>query len=71
MWVSEITEEDLRNEIIDKLLFNGIEDTGEKGDCIIVLGSIKASEYRVPVAVNAYNSGRASKIMLAEASASL
>ena len=64
MWVSEITEEDLRNEIIDKLLFNGIEDTGEKGDCIIVLGSIKASEYRVPVAVNAYNSGRASKIML-------
>lgn len=45
-------------------MFEGIEDTGEKGDCIIVLGSIKASEYRVPVAVNAYNSGRANKIML-------
>lgn len=64
MWVSKITEEDLSNEIIDKMLFEGIEDTGEKGDCIIVLGSIKASEYRVPVAVNAYNLSRANKIML-------
>ena len=30
MWVSKITEEDLSNEIIDKLLFEGIVDTGEK-----------------------------------------
>ena len=51
MWVSKITEEDLSNEIIDKLLFEGIVDTGENIDCIIVLGSTKASKYRVPVAV--------------------
>ena len=61
MWVSKITEEDLTDEIIDRLLFEGLEDTGENVDCIIVLGSIKATKYRVPVAINAYNAGRAKK----------
>ena len=64
MWVSKITEEDLTNELVDRLLFKDLEDTGENIDCIIVLGSIKATKYRVPVAVNAYNAGRANKIML-------
>ena len=50
--------------MIDKLLFQGLEDTGENADCIIVLGSIKAAKYRVPVAVEAYKAGRASKLML-------
>lgn len=64
MLVSKIKEEDLTLDIVDRLLFKGIEDTGENVDCIIVLGSIKATKYRVPVAVDAYNAGRASKIML-------
>lgn len=64
MLVSKIREEDLTIETVDKLLFQGLEDTGECADCIIVLGSIKASKYRVPVAVDAYNNGRASKILL-------
>jgi len=64
MWVSKITEDNLTEEIIDRLLFEGLADTGENVDCIIVLGSIKATKYRVPVAVNAYNAGRANKIML-------
>lgn len=64
MLVSKIKEEDLTFEIVDRLLFQGLEDTGENADCIIVLGSIKAAQYRVPVAVNAYNAGRANKIML-------
>lgn len=64
MWVSEITEEILTDEVVDRLLFEGLEDTGEDVDCIIVLGSIKATRYRVPMAVDAYNSGRANKIML-------
>jgi len=64
MLVSRIREEDLSVEVIDKLLFQGIEDTGENADCIIVLGSIKAAKYRVPVAVDAYKAGRASKVML-------
>lgn len=64
MLVSSIKEDDLSYEMIDRLLFRGLEDTGDNADCIIVLGSIKAAKYRVPVAVDAYNAGRASKIML-------
>jgi uncharacterized SAM-binding protein YcdF (DUF218 family) len=64
MLVSKIKEEDLSGEVVDKLLFQGLEDTGETVDCIIVLGSVKAAKYRVPVAVDAYNAGRASKLML-------
>lgn len=64
MLVSKIKEEDLSLEIVDRLLFQDIEDTGEIADCIIVLGSVKAAKYRVPVAVDAYRAGRAKKIML-------
>ena len=64
MLVSRIKEEDLTSKVIDRLLFQGLEDTGESADCIIVLGSIKASKYRVPVAVDAYNAGRAGKLIL-------
>ena len=64
MLVSTIKEEDLTFEVVDRMLFQGLEDTGENADCIIVLGSVKAAKYRVPVAVDAYVAGRASKIML-------
>ena len=64
MLVSKLKKEDLSIDTVDKLLFQGLKDTGEKVDCIIVLGSIKAAQYRVPVAVDAYNAGRASKVML-------
>ncbi len=64
MLVSRIKEEDLTVEVVDRLLFQGLEDTGENADCIIVLGSVKAAKYRVPVAVDVYKAGRAGKIML-------
>ena len=64
MLVSKIKEKDLTVELVDRLLFQGIEDSGEKADCIVVLGSLKAAKYRVPVAVDAYNAGRANNIML-------
>lgn len=64
MLASKIKEEDLTVEVIDKLLFQGLEDTGEDADCIIVLGSAKAAQYRVPVAVEAFKAERAAKIML-------
>ena len=64
MLVSKITEENLTTEVIDRLLFQDLEDTGDKADCIIVLGSLKASKYRVPVAVDAYKAGRANKLVL-------
>lgn len=64
MFVSNIKEEDLSIELVDRLLFQGLEDTGENADCIIVLGSMKAAKYRVPVAVQAYQAGRAGRILL-------
>lgn len=64
MWVSKITEENLTNDVIDCLLFEGLKDNGASVDCIIVLGSIKAAKYRVPVAAEAFFSGRSEKIML-------
>lgn len=64
MRVSQITENDLTFEIVDRLLFHDISDTGEKADCILVLGSSKAAKYRVPVAAQAYNAGRSGKVML-------
>lgn len=64
MLVSSIKEEDLSVELVDRLLFQGLEDTGENVDCILVLGSVKAAQYRVLVAVEAYKAGRARKMML-------
>lgn len=64
MWVSKITKEDLTNDVIDRLLFEGLEDNGASVDCIIVLGSIKAAKYRVPAAAQAFFAGRSERIML-------
>lgn len=64
MLVSTIKEADLTPEIIDRLLFRGLEDTGDTADYIIVLGSMKATQYRIPVAAKAYHAGRANKILL-------
>ncbi len=64
MWVSKITEENLTNDMVDCLLFEGLYDCGEKVDCVLVLGSSKAVKYRVPVAARVYLEGRAKKIMM-------
>ena len=64
MLVSSLKEDDLTFEVVDKLLFHDLEDTGENADCIIVLGSSKAAKYRVPVALDVYNANRVKKIML-------
>lgn len=64
MLVSAVKEIDLTPELIDRLLFRGLEDSGENADCILVLGSMKAAKYRMPVAVEAYKVGRAKKILL-------
>lgn len=64
MWVSRIKKDSLTNEVIDRLLFEDLNDNGASADCIIVLGSIKAAKYRVPVAAKAFFSGRSEKIML-------
>lgn len=41
-------------EIVDKLLFEGLDYKGETADVIIVLGSRKACDYRVPLAAKLF-----------------
>ena len=64
MFISELTNKELTDKIIDSVLFEGLEDTGADADCIIVLGSTKASQYKVPIAVSAYKEKRAPKLLL-------
>ena len=64
MFISELKNRELTDKIIDSVLFEGLEDTEEAADCIIVLGSTKASQYKVPIAVSAYKEKRAPKLLL-------
>jgi uncharacterized SAM-binding protein YcdF (DUF218 family) len=64
MKLSQLNIEALSFADIDRLLFEGLEYTGEAADAIMVLGSRKACEHRVPTAARLYRSGRAERIIL-------
>ncbi|OPJ60408.1 YdcF family protein [Clostridium oryzae] len=64
MKVSSLKKADLTNEIIDKMLYEGMEDVEDNGDCIMVLGSMKAHKYRLPKAVSIYQDKRSSKLLV-------
>lgn len=64
MNVSELYKEELDDNTINKILFEGIKESRTEADCILVLGSEKAPEYRVPKAVELYQSGLAPYIMM-------
>lgn len=59
MKASQLTKENITPEIVDKLLFEGLDYNGEKADVIIVLGSRKACDYRVPLAAKLFQEGKA------------
>ncbi|RDW18122.1 hypothetical protein CWR48_11050 [Oceanobacillus arenosus] len=63
MKISELQSEMLTDEQKTALIYRNIEDNHEKGDCIFVLGSSKAVEYRLPKAIQLYNEGRAKKLL--------
>ena len=52
--VSELETSMLNDRIIDQVLFEGLADDGGKADWILVLGSNKASQYRMPKAVEEF-----------------
>lgn len=64
MLVSRLTDDLLTDELLDRLLFAGLEDSGMNADCAIVLGSSKAVKYRVPVAAELYHAGRVGSMMM-------
>lgn len=64
MMVSQLNEHLLNIDIVDRILFADLEYNNQCADCIMILGSLKATKYRVPVGVSLYKEGRSSKILL-------
>lgn len=63
MRLSEIDVENLDLETADKILFSHLGECAESADLIMVLGSKKACDYRVPVAARLCNEGRAPYVL--------
>ena len=63
MRISEINPYALTRPLVDKLLYDGLEYNGERADLIMVLGSSKASLYRVPAAAKLYFDGKAEHLI--------
>lgn len=52
MKISELDPNQLSNETMTQLLFNGIGDDEKEADCIFVFGSSKSVQYRVPTEID-------------------
>lgn len=61
--ISELDPKHLTKTQMTNLLFEGIDDDGQSGDCILVLGSSQCLKYRLPKALELYGAGRAGKIL--------
>ena len=64
MKVSQITKEQINDELVDKILYEGMEYKQQPIDVAIILGSSKAHTYRLPYAVDVYKKGLISKIIV-------
>jgi hypothetical protein len=64
MYLSQLNLEDLDYSIINKILFENLNDDGLVGDIILVFGSVTAHIYRVPKAVELLKAKRAQKIIM-------
>ncbi|PWV94472.1 DUF218 domain-containing protein [Paenibacillus cellulosilyticus] len=64
MLLSELSVEDLDHTMINRIIFENLNDDGLIGDVVLVFGSITAPVYRVPKAVELLHSNRASKIIM-------
>lgn len=64
MLLSQIDENQLNDNIINKMLFDIPKDDGLKGDCIWVFGSNITQNERVKIAAKLYKEGRAPFVLL-------
>ena len=62
--LSELLSCEPTDENITRLLYDGLDYDGRAAELIMVLGSRKACEYRVPEAVRLYKNGRAPVILV-------
>ncbi len=63
MRISQINHLALTRPLVDKLLYDGLEYPGGHADLIMVLGSSKASLYRVPAAAKLYFENKAEYLL--------
>ena len=63
MYISQLNFEELTREQITNFIFKDMEDDYHTGDCILVVGSKTAVQYRLPTAIELYKQGRAKKIL--------
>lgn len=63
MRLTELKENLLSEAVVDRLLFGGLEYRGQSGDLVMVPGSRKACEYRVPFAHEIFGQTRAEKYL--------
>lgn len=63
MRIEELKYKDITREIVDKVLYENMEYTGETAEIAIVLGSSKATKYRIPMAVKLYQENKIQKIL--------
>lgn len=64
MKISTLTTDNLTIEIIDKILYENIEDNNATVDIILTLGSRFADKYRIPKAVSLYKDQRSNRILM-------
>lgn len=64
MKLSELLNESPTDENIQRLLYSGLDYDGSSAGAIMVLGSRKACDYRVPEAARLYSEGRALVMLL-------
>ncbi|MCZ8538644.1 YdcF family protein [Paenisporosarcina quisquiliarum] len=63
MNISQLEPNKLTDLQMTELIYSNLEDDNKNGDCILVPGSNKAVEYRLPKAIQLYKQGRANKIL--------
>lgn len=61
--ISQLEPNKLTDLQMTELIYKNLEDDNEIGDCILVPGSNKAVQYRLPKAIQLYKQGRANKIL--------
>ncbi|WP_272508384.1 YdcF family protein [Paenisporosarcina quisquiliarum] len=61
--ISQLEPNKLTDLQMTELIYSNLEDDNKNGDCILVPGSNKAVEYRLPKAIQLYKQGRANKIL--------
>lgn len=64
MKVSEVKENQITDELVDKVIYSGLNYENQHLDVAIILGSSKAHLYRVPYAVTEYKNKRIDKMIV-------